>query len=880
MARRMLIDASAPGETRVALVDGNQLIDYDFEDASKRQVKSSIFLAQVTRVEPSLQAAFLEYGSLKQGFLALPEIHPDYYKIPVADRDQLNAALKQSAAEVQAEIDHMVEDEGVRAAIAEESAVDNAVAPEAVPLLSSFGRGELIAALSEFIGPPAPEAYVPVQSLHGALITPTQTAEETEQDDDEDSETDESEGRNRGGWHGRNRGGYRGRREQMDPEAMEAARRRQLLRSYKIQEVIKRRQVMLVQVNKEERGTKGAALTTYISLPGRYCVLMPNSSNAGGVSRKITNPADRRRMKELMSGLQLPEGMGVILRTAGLECTPDEIARDLDYLLRLWDNIRELTMKSTAPALIYEEGDLITRAIRDLYSDDISEIVVSGQSGYEAARAFMNMLLPQHLDQIKLHDGRVPLFARYNVDDQIDAVHEPVVQLPSGGYIVINQTEALVAIDVNSGRATRERNIEETAYRTNLEAATEVARQLRLRDLAGLIVVDFIDMEDHRHRIGVERRMRDAMKVDRARTQVGRISTFGLLELSRQRLRPSLMEAHFARCETCAGTGWVRSTASAARHVLRAIEQELAKGSLERLTVFTHSKLALQLLNQFRMQVIEIEERTKTNIVIDTDDSLTPPNYRLDKMRGSRAGAQQLSGPMVRDDVVNMRSTLDTMDAAEGENSFNASRAPESSDAFPPESSSNPSGAYGQQNGRRRYRGRGSNQDASREQNESQPPSPAQSFNGGADDFSPTAPSESEGETRGRSRRGGRGRGRGRGGYGYNDAPASVAIAGAEQPSVAPDAFTHPKQQYWGANASAPTAQQQPASETRFESRPTGAPAPTTKGAAATTSPPSSAPPLVHTSPVVTRLTPTGEESSAEGDGSSRKGWWNKLMGT
>ena len=398
-------------------MDGNQLIDYDFEDASRRQVKSSIFLAQVTRVEPSLQAAFLEYGAQRQGFLALPEIHPDYYKIPVADRDKLNEALKQSAAEVQAEIDSMAENNGVADAsdaITEENLTDAEVAeidasqqtPDSegpMALLSPVGRADLVVALSEVLGPQPPENYTPVQNFYGlpqTSETPEDQSDQAEEENSDEEEQGEGSGQNGNARGGNGTGARRHRwqrREPLDPEAMAAARRRQLLRSYKIQEVIKRRQVMLVQVNKEERGTKGAALTTYISLPGRYCVLMPNSSNAGGVSRKITNAGDRKRMKELISTLKLPEGMGVILRTAGLECTPEEIARDLDYLLRLWDNIRELTLKSTAPALIYEEGDLITRALRDLYHDDISEVIVSGQAGYEAARSFMHMLLPDHV---------------------------------------------------------------------------------------------------------------------------------------------------------------------------------------------------------------------------------------------------------------------------------------------------------------------------------------------------------------------------------------------------------------------------------------------------------------------------------------------------
>lgn len=842
MARRMLIDASAPGETRVAVVEGNQLLDYDFEDSSRRQVKSSIFLAQVTRVEPSLQAAFLEYGAQRQGFLALPEIHPDYYKIPMADREKLTAALKQSAAEVQAELESMDEtasddsdDNNDNDNGDDEGDMSDAVAAtDDVPLLSSFGRGELIAALSEMIGPQAPESDVP--PVLNNFAVQEDAADETS------APSAESEGRRDRSWRGRRgrgRHGRSGNRREMDPEAMEAARRRQLLRSYKIQEVIKRRQVMLVQVNKEERGNKGAALTTYISLPGRYCVLMPNSSNAGGVSRKITNPADRRRMKELMSGLKLPEGMGMILRTAGLECTQEQIAHDLDYLLRLWDNIREHTLKSAAPALIYEEGDLITRAIRDLYNDDIAEILVSGQQGYESARSFMEMLLPQHTQRVKQYDARTPLFSRYHVDDQIDAVHEPTVQLPSGGYIVINQTEALVAIDVNSGRSTRERNIEETAYRTNLEAATEIARQVRLRDLAGLIVVDFIDMEDYRHRIGVEKRMRDAMKNDRARTQVGRISTFGLLEMSRQRLRPSVVDAHFARCDHCNGTGWMRGMKSSARHVIRALEQELAKNTYERLTVTLHSKLALELLNQFRAQIIELEQRHNTVIVFETDDSITPPEYRLERQRTGRQ--QQQPGQQWRDDALSPRGQ------SEDESEDAAPDAPsgdtQASDDYQPQQQQR--GGRNERGGRnRRFRGRDRHQSNESNPETQNPDAPAGE--------TPEAGSESgnEGRGRGRRSRGNRGRGgRGGNGGGYDRAPQSD-MAGADQPDVNPDAFANTKP--WNNN---PEATAKPVTAN---------------------SDPAPAPQPITTAPVVTKIGAEGE-SNAEGE-AGRKGWWNKLM--
>ncbi|KAF1854070.1 hypothetical protein Lal_00005287 [Lupinus albus] len=435
-----------------------------------------------------------------------------------------------------------------------------------------------------------------------------------------------------------------------DEEAETQRRRSRPLRSYKIQEVVKRRQVMLVQVTKEERGNKGAALTTYLSLPGRYCVLMPNTGRGGGISRKITNPADRKRLKEILSDLDIPDGMAVILRTAGLERSKPEIKRDLEYLLRLWDDIREQTLKSSAPCLIYEEANLIKRSIRDLYANDIDEIWVEGEAGFRTAREFMDMLMPGHSQRVQLYrDSQIPLFHRYQVETQIDAIHSPVVQLRSGGYIVINPTEALVSIDVNSGKSTRERNIEETAYKTNLEAADEVARQLRLRDLAGLIVIDFIDMEEPRNNAAVERRMKEAMKNDRARIQLGRISAFGLLELSRQRLRPSLLETNFERCPHCSGTGVVRSVESASLHVLRAIEEEGIRKRSAEITIFVPTSIALYILNQKRGELAKIEERHAFSVMVQADDGLIAPDHRLER---NKARLPEDDAPLVSADRV------------------------------------------------------------------------------------------------------------------------------------------------------------------------------------------------------------------------------------
>ena len=662
--KRMLIDASMAGEVHVAVVDGNFLADYDFEDTSKRPTKGNIYLSAVSRVEPSLQAAFLEYGSERMAFLPLPEVHVDYYKIPTADRDRLSAALRAIESE-DGDLTHTmtatdsldehflndldIEDENFdNDDLSENSFSDTDVGgdrPEQIPYHEA-GRGlydaqqpvtlpasrkEILLALVDQFLAGAPENIEPVQNNYAVINEMLENKSfPTIFPPNENALADLPQRRERSLT-----------REGAEASELRIAReRRNLIRSYKIQEVVKRRQVMLVQITKEERGTKGAAATTYMSLAGRYCVLMPNAPSAGGVSRKISNPNDRRRLKEILSDLRVPDGMSVILRTAGLTAGKEDIARDLTYLLRLWDSIREATMRSNAPALVYEEGDLIKRSIRDLFTDEVGEILITGDEAYDEARRFMQILLPEQMNRVKKYDQAVPLFARYGVDQQIADLHNPMVQLPSGGYMVIHQTEALVAIDVNSGRATRERNIEETAYRTNLEAAVEAARQIRLRDLAGLIVIDFIDMEDHRHRIGVERRMRDAMKIDRARYQTGRISSFGLMELSRQRLRPSVVESHFMTCPACQGSGSTRAPLSTARQLLRALEAEAARSAGQRLTVYAHSQVALLLLNDFRTQLSDLEARCNVQVRCQTDDSQAVAQYKIDRHRIKMAAPQ------------------------------------------------------------------------------------------------------------------------------------------------------------------------------------------------------------------------------------------------
>ena len=534
--KRMLIDASHPEETRIVIANGNRLEDFDVEVESRKQLKGNIYLAKVTRVEPSLQAAFVDYGGNRHGFLAFNEIHPDYYQIPVADREAL-----------------MAED---------------------------------VTTASDYADDEDTETNSTVETLGG-------------------DDTDEVE---------------------------ERRPRQNSRRNYRIQEVVKRGQILLIQVVKEERGGKGAALTTYLSLAGRYCVLMPNTARGGGISRKISNGIDRKRLKVIVNDLGIPDGIAVIVRTAGSKRSKAEIKRDYEYLLRLWTQIRETTFESIAPCPVHEEGNLIKRSIRDLYTKEIEEVVVSGDDGYRMAKDFMKLLIPSHAKRVQPYkDEGVSLTQRYQVEDQLSAIHSPEVHMRSGGYIVINPTEALVSIDVNSGKATKERNIEETAYKTNMEAAEEIARQLKLRDLAGLIVIDFIDMEASRNQTRVERQLKDAMRNDRARIQIGRISPFGLLELSRQRLRPSLLETSSESCPHCEGTGVRRSTDSTALHILRMLEEECTRRKADELTLFVPTSVALYLLNYKRKALADVETRYETTIIVENDDTLIPPDCRIER---------------------------------------------------------------------------------------------------------------------------------------------------------------------------------------------------------------------------------------------------------
>ena len=663
MPSKMLIDAAHPEETRVVVVKGNRVEEFDYESANKKQLRGNIYLAKVTRVEPSLQAAFVDYGGNRHGFLAFTEIHPDYYQIPVADRQAL--------------LDEEAEEES-RARDAEAAEDDEAASgrrrrrgrrgrgrPDQA---SHKGRGgeprgaESSAAESRSEGeaPTEPsEAGSTVAMEASDLVHEVSEAVERRQDADdevpdrvigsieeveEDDEADSVEtvgqrvvATEASGEAAAESVESVGSEDALE-EVPERARRRRG-RPYKIQEVIRRRQIILVQVVKEERGTKGAALTTYLSLAGRYTVLMPNTARGGGISRKITNPTDRKRLREIAGELEVPEGMGLIIRTAGAQRTKTEIKRDYDYLLRLWETVRDLTLKSTAPSLVYEEGSLIKRSIRDLYNKDIDEVLVAGDDAYREAKDFMRMLMPSHAKNVKPYKEPEPVFIRYQVERQLAAMFSPQVVLKSGGYIVINQTEALVAIDVNSGKATREHNIEDTALKTNLEAAEEVARQLRLRDLAGLIVIDFIDMDERRNSRLVERRLKESLRNDRARIQVGRISHFGLLEMSRQRLRTGMLEGSTSSCAMCQGTGIVRSIESVALDVLRSLEDRLITDGVVPLVATTAVDVALYILNQKRSHLKDIEQRYRIPITVTADENLHVSQFVIERSAESEIGA-------------------------------------------------------------------------------------------------------------------------------------------------------------------------------------------------------------------------------------------------
>ncbi|MFN4057257.1 MAG: Rne/Rng family ribonuclease [Roseinatronobacter sp.] len=701
MAQKMLIDATHAEETRVVVVDGNKVEEFDFETASRRQLAGNIYLAKVTRVEPSLQAAFVDYGGNRHGFLAFNEIHPDYYQIPAADRAALLEEERALACEQDEDAPARAEKSGTRkprrssnrrkpAAQAEGVEANDAVETREI---SSMDVVDLDEGDDGLIDGTLTDASFAITEQAAAAEGDTQTdndpVTEVEPAPYADMSTDAEEAY-RAADHAAETDDQIEAVSDNDTTEDFQVRRKPRARRYKIQEVIRVRQIMLVQVVKEERGNKGAALTTYLSLAGRYCVLMPNTARGGGISRKITNAADRQKLKAIASEIDVPDGAGLIIRTAGANRTKPEIKRDYEYLFRLWEQIRELTLKSIAPCPIYEEGSLIKRAIRDLYNKDIDEVLVEGEAGFRVAKDFMKMIMPTHAKNVKLYAEQMPLFARYQVESTLSAMFNPVVQLPSGGYIVIGITEALVAIDINSGRATREGSIEETALRTNLEAAAEIARQLRLRDLAGLIVIDFIDMEERRNNAAVEKMLKDKLKSDRARIQVGRISGFGLLEMSRQRLRPGMLEATTQPCPHCHGTGLIRSDDTMGLTILRQVEEEGTRGRSKEVLVKAPAGVINFLFNMKREHIAQIEGRYGMAVRLEADPNMVSPDFTIEKFKvATRVAAPVLPSPVVSldasymtDDIEEDEVEADAVEATDAEAATDVP-APEKSDDQP-----------------------------------------------------------------------------------------------------------------------------------------------------------------------------------------------------
>ena len=855
MTTRMLIDARHREETRVAVVKGNQIEELDFESAEHKQLKGNIYLAKVTRVEPSLQAAFVDYGGNRHGFLAFAEIHPDYYQIPKEDRERLLAEEAEAAAEEAALREQEEDEDG-----------------EPSDLIGGSDENDDV-----------DTDVIEVESDDSVDIIDITEGEEPELDaaigeDGETGAADESGGENDRNNRRRRGRGKGGRENQAKASDEVRAKRMNLRRRYKIQDVIHRRQVLLVQVVKEERGNKGAALTTYLSLAGRYCVLMPNTSHGGGISRKIHSVADRKRLKSIMSDLTLPSTMGCIIRTAGLARTKPEIKRDFDYLARLWDGIRENTLKGAAPMLIHSDSDLIKRAIRDIYNKDIDEVFVEGADGYKAAKDFMRLLMPSHAKRVQNYADPVPLFQRYHVEDQLNAMYQPIVQLKSGGYIVINPTEALVSIDINSGRSTKEHGIEQTALSTNLEAAREIARQLRLRDMAGLVVIDFIDMEHHGNARKVERAMKEALKHDRARIQVGRISGFGLMEMSRQRLRTGVLEASTRECPHCEGTGLVRTASSSALSALRLIEEEAARGMGNQVVLQASQEATIYCLNNKRAELADIEERYHVRVLIVPNSEVEGAKLAISSS-GPRPEAPAMLPPIIDleddfDDVEDEFDDVEDVQEIEEERQARPDREPR---------------AEGDGEGRRRKRRRGRRGGKGREREVG---GEAEGENADvANDAEVTEPvtvvAETEtGDEKPKSRRGRRG---GRGRSEATEAPVAETVA--DVPAEA-DVAEKPKRR----SRAKPKAEAEPvAIETTDapEAAPVKSKAPARSRSKAKTAEPEAS--ETGTEPVPVKAKATRKKAAAkdvaepasvstgvdaaESDGPPRSGWWQRTFG-
>ncbi len=818
MTMRMLIDARHQEETRVAVIKGNRIEEFDFESAEHKQLKGNIYLAKVTRVEPSLQAAFVDYGGNRHGFLAFSEIHPDYYQIPKEDREAL----------LREEAEHAEEEARLRA--------------------DELDRDE--------------------ESGDGGVVEVDDEPMSAENDDEEALAVPAEDAEN-----------------QNEESATENLRRRRqaLRRRYKIQDVIRRRQVLLVQVVKEERGNKGAALTSYLSLAGRYCVLMPNTSHGGGISRKISNGSDRKRLKQIMADLSLPASMGLIVRTAGLQRTKTEIKRDFDYLARLWDEVRERTLKSEAPALIYQDSDLIKRAIRDIYNRDIDEVIVEGEHGFRDARNFMKLLMPSHVRRVKQYADTVPLFQRYGAEDQLSAMYQPVVQLKSGGYIVINPTEALVSIDINSGRSNREHNIEQTAYSTNIEAAHEIARQLRLRDMAGLVVIDFIDMESNGHIRKVEKAMKDALKNDRARIQVGRISSFGLMEMSRQRLRTGVLEASTRPCPHCEGTGLMRTASSAGLSALRMLEEEAARGRGSRIILRAGREAAIYLLNRKRDELVDIERRY--GVVIEV---LIQEEFEGARMAVESVGPPPTERPRIAP-LVEAEAEPDEDFAEEEDEDEEGEQAAEDKERRPAARDGEERGERESAEGRRRRRRRGrrggrrrDRPEGGQEEAEELPVAAAEADAVPAEVLPPETVEEEEAETQPARKTRRRPRARKRDEAVSEEPAALEAVLEAEpepetEPEPTPEAEAPAKPARRGRKkAEPPVAEVEPAAEVAppvAEAAPQAAndsePAPARRRS------------RKKAEPVTVKAEEDSEadESELDADGSPRRGWWQRTFG-
>jgi ribonuclease E len=852
MSTRMLIDARHREETRVAVVTGNRIEEFDFESAEHKQLKGNIYLAKVTRVEPSLQAAFVDYGGNRHGFLAFSEIHPDYYQIPKEDRERLLREEAEAAAEEAALREQEEEEDDEPADLMRSDVVDeedsDVIEVESDDTIDTIDVSE---------------GEEPELDANG----------DDHGDDEADAAGEEGRGR-RGNRRRRGQGGGRGGRGNAPKASDEArAKRMNLRRRYKIQDVIHRRQVLLVQVVKEERGNKGAALTSYLSLAGRYCVLMPNTSHGGGISRKIHSAADRKRLKSIMSDMNLPATMGCIIRTAGLARTKPEIKRDFDYLARLWDEVRERTLKGSAPMLIHTDSDLIKRAIRDIYNKDIGDVIVEGAEGYKAAKDFMKLLMPSHSKRVQHYADPVSLFQRYGVEDQLNAMYQPVVQLKSGGYIVINPTEALVSIDINSGRSTKEHGIEATALNTNLEAAREIARQLRLRDMAGLVVIDFIDMDHHSNARKVERAMKEALKHDRARIQVGRISSFGLMEMSRQRLRTGVLEASTRQCPHCEGTGLVRTASSSALSALRLIEEEAARGHGSQIMLQASQEATIYILNNKRAEIMEIEDRYHVEVAV-------LPNGEVEgaKMTVSAAGPRP-ERPNLVAPIIDMDDDEDDFEE-EGYDADDEEETPVRESRGARDRNAERSDEGGDRDGRRKRRRRGRRGGRGRERDEL---AEGEAVEGAEEVVVDTVEAASEEPARKprRPRRGAK-----KDAEGADEAVAADVVQAA--PEAAAEEPTKPKRRGRAkaveaeAEVEAPVEAEEPAAE-KPKARGRG------KAKAAAAAEPAEAP--AESEPAKPKgrakkaaaksadAEPAVTDGEAENDGPPRKGWWSRTFG-